>query len=250
MTAGAKLLTITGAAGRIGSFYRRHFGRRDGWELRLQDVREIPEADARQTQIGNLADLEVARRAVAGAHTVLHLAADPSPSADFHASLLERNIVATYNVFHAAAEAGVRRLIFASSINAVNAYPTSVQVHADKLARPGNVYGATKVWGEALASSFVAQKKIPSVIAVRIAGVTKREAITRDRHPHWLSFAVTEEDLCRLFDCCLDADPAIDFAVVHGESANRFLRMELESTRKLIGYEPKDDAFAIAESRE
>ena len=52
----------------------------------------------------DLADPEVARRAVAGATAVLHLAADPSPRADFYGSLLDRNVKAPYNVLQAAVE--------------------------------------------------------------------------------------------------------------------------------------------------
>ena len=249
MSDGEKLLVITGAAGRIGSFYRRHFGAREGWRLRLQDVRPIEDAGGWETQTGDLTDLDTARRAVAGAHSVLHLAADPSTRADFYESLLERNIKTTYNVFHAAAEAGAQRVIFASSINAVNAYPDAVQVHTNMLARPANVYGATKVWGEALASCFVAQHRLPSAIAVRIGGYTLREAIRADARPQHLAFTVTADDLSRLFDCCLAAGPEVTFAVVHGLSANRFVKMELDSTRRLVGYAPRDDAFAIAEAK-
>lgn len=241
-----RLLVITGAAGRIGSYYRRRFGERPGWRLRLQDIREIADAEG-ETQTSDLADLDAARRAVAGAHTVLHLAADPSPRADFYASLLDRNIKATYNIFHAAAEAGAQRVIFASSINAVNAYPEHLQVHTEMLARPANVYGATKVWGEALASVFVAQQKLPSAIAVRIGGYTNPDAIKPDARPYHLSFMVTQEDLSRLFDRLLDAGPEVGFAIVHGQSANRFVKMEVESTKALVGYDPQDDAFSIAE---
>jgi NAD+ dependent glucose-6-phosphate dehydrogenase len=244
---GERLLVVTGAAGRIGGCYRRHFGPRPGWRLRLQDIESVPEPGPWEVQTGDLADLDVARRAAAGAHTVLHLAADPSTGADFYGSLLERNIKATYNVFHAAAEAGARRLIFASSINAILGYPRETQVHPHMLARPANVYGATKVWGEALAATFVAQQKLPSAIAVRIGGVSTVEQVRRRRPSASLSFVVTEADLCRLFDCCLAAGPAVDFAVVHGTSRNRFLKLELEGTRRLVGYEPQDDAFAIAE---
>lgn len=244
---GERLLVLTGAAGRIGSFYRRHFGERPGWRLRLQDIEPVPEPGPWEVHTGDLADLAVARRVVQGAHTILHLAADPSPSADFYGSLLERNIKATYNVFHAAAEAQAQRLIFASSVNAILGYPRETQVHPHMLARPANVYGATKVWGEALAATFVSQQKLPSAIAVRIGGVSTVEQVRQGRSPAVLAFVVTEADLCRLFDCCLAAGPTVDFAIIHGTSRNRFLKMELEGTRRLVGYEPQDDAFAIAE---
>ncbi len=245
----SRLLTITGAAGRIGTFYRRHFGQRQGWRLRLQDIRPVENPGEWEAQVSDLADLDAARRAADGAHTILHLAADPSPRADFYGTLLDRNIKATYNVFHAAAEAGAQRVIFASSINAVNSYPDNVQIRATDQPRPGNVYGATKAWGEALAATFVGQRRLPSAIAVRIGGVTHRDAIKPDARPGMLSIVVTEEDLSHLFDCCLEAGPEVGYAVVHGQSANRFLRMEIESTRRLVGYDPKDDAFAIAESK-
>src|SRR5688500_162730 len=109
-TSDRPLLVITGAAGRIGSFYRRWLrapapspatsGAGDAggvdrrpWRVRLVDVREPTDVDPADEVLsgaaaGDLADLDVARRAVTGAHTVLHLAADPSPRADFYASLL------------------------------------------------------------------------------------------------------------------------------------------------------------------
>jgi hypothetical protein len=59
---------------------------------------------------------------------------------------------------------------------------------------------------------------------------------------------VTHGDLSHLFDCCLNGAPDVSFAVVNGISRNRHLRMDLESTRRLVGYEPQDDAFAIAEA--
>ncbi len=266
----SRLLVITGAAGRIGTFYRKHLkdegllGAAEGqWRLRLVDVRPPQETQPDDdVQVGeqdsNLADLEVARRAARGAHSVLHLAADPSPRADFYASLLDRNIKATYNVLHAAHELGVKRVVFASSVNAILGYPRDVQVRAEDVAWPGNVYGASKAWGEAICGAFVAQSEGRlSAIAVRIGGVTHRDQVrargpsggrTIDRGGEWQSITVTHDDLCRLFDCCLNGAPDVTFAVVNGISANRFLRMDLESTRRRIGYQPQDDAFALSEA--
>ena len=257
----ARLLVITGAAGRIGTFYRRHL-REEGmlgdgpqqWRLRLVDVRTPqdaePDDDVQAGEAdGNVADLEVTRRALRGAHSVLHLAADPSPRADFYASLLDRNVKATYNVLHAAHELGVRRVVFASSVNAINGYPEDRQVRAEDVAWPGNVYGASKAWGEAVCGAFVAQSNGQlSAIAVRIGGVTRKEQVRRDTRGGWHNIVVIEEDLSRLFDCCLNGAPDVRFAVVNGISANRHLRMDLESTRRLVGYQPQYDAFAMAES--
>ena len=259
----SKLLVITGAAGRIGTFYRRWLRERGAlgeadahWRLRLVDVR-TPETTEPGDEVvagegdGNLAELGVAQGVAHGAHTILHLAADPSPSADFYGSLLDRNIKATYNVLHAARESGVKRVVFASSVNAIGGYPRHVQVRAEDVAWPGNVYGASKAWGEAVCGAFVAQSEGKlSAIAVRIGGVTDRAQIGGERRRgQWYSITVTYEDLSRLFDRCIDGAPDVTFAVVNGISNNRYVRMDLESTMRKVGYEPQDDAFAIAEER-
>ncbi len=259
-TESGRLLVITGAAGRIGTFYRKHLqeqgllgGGQGQWRLRLADVRQPAEVRAEDEVIageadGNLAELAVAQRIAAGAHSILHLAADPSPSADFYASLLDRNIKATYNVLHAALEAGVKRVVFASSINAVNGYPAQYQVRAEDVAWPGNVYGASKAWGEAICGAFVARSEGKlSAIAVRIGGVTPRDELGGEQRKTWRNILVSYHDLSRLFDCCLNGAPDVTFTVVNGVSNNRHLRMDLESTRRKVGYQPEDDAFAAAE---
>ncbi|NDE76280.1 MAG: hypothetical protein EB039_09510, partial [Proteobacteria bacterium] len=62
------------------------------------------------------------------------------------------------------------------------------------------------------------------------------------------AFRVTYHDLARLFDACVNGAPDVTFAVVNGISNNRYLRMDLEETRQLVGYHPQDDAFALAEA--
>ena len=256
----APLLVVTGGAGRIATFYRRWLaGQEDGapasspWRIRLVDVRDSPGAMPGDEVIAgpdaDMADLANVERAVVGAHTVLHLAADPSPRADFYASLLDRNIKATYNVVHAAVGAGVKRVVFASSVNAINGYPSTRQARASDVAFPGNVYGASKAWGEAVCAAFVAQSGGSfSAIAIRIGGVTAREAVNLEVTPELQALRVTYHDLSRLFDKCLTGAPEVTFAVVNGVSNNRYLRMELEETRALTGYAPEDDAFALAEA--
>lgn len=64
-----------------------------------------------------------------------------------------------------------------------------------------------------------------------------------------MTFFISEADLCQLFDRCIET-PDIRFAIVHGLSNNRFNRMDLTSTRALLGYQPQDDAFAWIEASE
>src|SRR5919199_2620621 len=109
-------ILLTGAAGRIGSVFRQHAGAR--YRLRLADRRHTAIGDPGGHEIVALdaADLQACQAACAGMDVVIHLAADPSPAADFYGSLLDNNIKATYNIFRAAKDQGCRRVIYASSI--------------------------------------------------------------------------------------------------------------------------------------
>ncbi len=240
-------LLITGASGRIGSFYRRHLRERDhSYQLRLSDIKPPPEQADGEWQIGNLADPEFATSLVAGVDTIIHLGADPRPDADFYASLLDNNFKSTYNLYRAADAAGVKKVVYASSGQAVLGYQDEVQVHSGQAVQPMNMYGVSKCFGEATAACFAYAHQLPS-ICVRIGWVVAREEIAgrRDINPTDLARAVTEADICRMLDCCLVAN-GITYAIVHAISNNRFTFLDLSETRELLGYEPQDDAFALA----
>lgn len=236
---------VTGAAGRIGTAFRLHVG--DRYQLRLADkttdslnaIKQHPDE-----VVGfDLTDLDACQHACAGIGTVLHLGGDPSPEADFYASLLDNNVKATYNIFRAAVDQGCRRVIYASSLQTVEAYELDVQANENMRVRPGNVYGVTKCFGEALASRFADAEGLSS-IAVRIGFFAEPEELP-GQSARDLSAFVSPRDLSDLFVRCIET-PDIPFAIVAGISNNRFKRVDLASTRELLGYEPRDDAFALA----
>jgi hypothetical protein len=60
-----------------------------------------------------------------------------------------------------------------------------------------------------------------------------------------LDIALTYADLLRLFDAALAATH-VKFGMFHGISDNRFKRLDISDTRRILGYEPKDDAYVLA----
>ena len=236
-------LLITGAAGRIGSAFYEATG--DRYWVRLADLttENLRPRDGHEMIAHDVADLGQCRAACAGIDVVLHLAADPSPEADFYGSLLANNIQGTYNVFRAAKDAGVRRVVFASSIHAVAGHPTHRPVPVESLARPVTVYGASKCFGEAVAAYF-AQSEGLSAISIRI-GAYDAAWIHEDPTAETLAAYVSARDLNQLLTRALDAPPEVSFAVVHGISDNAVKRLSLDETRSLLGYAPQDDGFAI-----
>jgi nucleoside-diphosphate-sugar epimerase len=172
---------------------------------------------------------------------VLHLAANPSPSAKWD-ELLDSNIVGMYNMCVAAKSAGCRRLIYASSIHAVSGYPVDVQVKASDPPNPGDLYGVTKVFGEALCR-YMAEQEGLSCIAVRIGGFQPREWAEKEESLKYVDAWVSRRDLQQLLCRTIDVE-GVRFAVFNGISDNLFKRLDISAARELLGYEPKDDLTA------
>ncbi len=240
----ARSVLLTGAAGRIGSSFFAHAA--DRYHFRLADRRTESLAGAvdrgHEVIALDVADADACQEACRGIDTVIHLAADPSPRADFYGSLLENNIKGTYNIFRAAKDQGCMRVVFASSVHAVAGYPVDVQPQVESMVRPINMYGVTKCFGEAVAACFAYSEGLSS-IAIRI-GAYDADWMRKAPSAEDMSAFLSHRDMNHLLDRCVET-PDIPFAIVHGISNNRFKRLDITRTRELLGYEPRDDAFKI-----
>lgn len=54
---------------------------------------------------------------------------------------LQEFLFSLYNIFLAAKKAGVKRMIYASSIHAITGYPKDVQAKTTETPNPGDLYG-------------------------------------------------------------------------------------------------------------
>jgi len=233
---------VTGAAGRIGSYFARHSS--DNYALSLVDhPRRAGDLDKLAafgaTATAELDDLDRLKELFAGVDTVLHLAADPSPAATWD-SVRRNNITGAYHVFVAAKAAGCRRVVFASSIHAVSGYPDDVQVKTHDPVNPGDLYGVSKCFGEAL-GRYMAEQEGVSTICIRIGAFQPIEAARDKKGLRMLDAFVSRRDLNQLIHRCIDAE-RVRFAIVHGLSDNQFKRLDLSDTREMLGYDPVDDA--------
>lgn len=165
-------ILITGAGGRVATAFRQAMSDRYALRLAERDVNLLRDLQPGDEVISfNIADLDACRAACANIDTVLHLAADPSPDADFCGSLMDNNILGTFNIFRAAKDAGCRQVVFASSAQAVEGYPLDYQIRPDDAPKPKNLYGASKAFGEGIAAYFAHQEGL-SALSVRIANFT------------------------------------------------------------------------------
>lgn len=231
---------VTGAAGRIGTELSKALCE----DFRLRMMLRPGGSDAPELhKCGEvvevaLDDLDGLKKACEGIDVVVHLAGDPSPSAAW-SSLLDSNIVGTYNVLVAAKSAGCDKVILASSIHAVSGYPKDVQVKTTDPVNPGDLYGVSKCFLEALGRYFSTQEGLP-VIALRIAAFQPLDAA---RDPDGLAMMdafVSWRDLIALMRLCIE-DRRLQFAIFHGLSDNRFKRLDISDARELLGFSPQDD---------
>ena len=217
----------------------------DRYDLRLvdRDLARISDPGKHEALEANTADLAVCRELCQGIDTVVHLAADPSPRADFYESLLDNNFKSTYNIFRAAKDAGCRRVIIASSIQVIEGYPLDVQAKPESPVRPMNMYAVSKAYGEATAHYFAYAEGLSS-IAIRVGAYEGNRPDWQGADGRTLSAFVSRRDLSHLIDRCIETEN-VQFAIVHGISDNRFKRMDITSTRELVGYAPQDNAFDL-----
>lgn len=229
---------VTGASGRIGSKFVAGAGAVD---LVRADLHEGPSGRPGRFLALDVTDPAACRAACDGMDGVLHLAADPSPEADFREVVLPLNMVGTYNMVEAAMAVGVQRFVFASSVQAVEGYPLDHQPRESDAPRPTNDYGVGKAFGEALCAA-AALRSATTFVSVRIGHFGEErpgpDESLRNRMA-WLSV----RDAVQVLALALIA-PIEGHEVVHAISDNAAKRISLLRTRRLLGYQPVDDAFA------
>ena len=234
---------MTGAAGRIGSYFAEHS--HEKYDLRLMvcgDEEKIVDIEKfGEVRQCDLADLDGLNELCEGIDSVLHLAADHRIFAPWE-ELLPHNIVGCYHLFEAAKTQGCRRVIYASSVNAMNGSGFRNQVRSEDPINPGNLYGVSKCFGEALCRLYATQHEV-SGIALRIGAFQHPEVIRQHRSNFWTSVWVSPRDLQQLITCCID-DETLQFAIFNGLSNNRINGFDISDARQLVGYHPVDDAFA------
>jgi uronate dehydrogenase len=232
---------VTGAAGRIGTVLRGGLPER-GWAVRCLDV--VPIVDTRPGEehvVADVADLAAMVDATEGAAAVVHLAGHSGEST--WPVISRSQIEGTYCTLEAARQAGIDRVVLASSNHAVGFTPrpaSGLLREADAPPRPDTYYGVAKVTMEALGSLY-ADRYGMDVVCLRIGSQFPEPTTTRQLST-WLSPA----DTVSLVHAALTA-PSPGFAVVWGVSANTRNWWDLSAARAL-GYEPQDDAEVYAEA--
>jgi nucleoside-diphosphate-sugar epimerase len=205
-------IAVTGGTGLLGSHVMRRLSGRAS--LTAVDIRPPHEADRNLgTYVeASITDYEAMRRAFDGKDAVIHLAAIPNPREAAAGVTFNTNVQGAWTVLQAAEDAGVRRVVVASSdsvfglsFNPPDWPPQFLPVDETHPSRPTEFYSLSKKVTETIAESFAARKQL-QVLAIRPSHIVfprgypeiqKRGADVQNYH-FWAW--VAPEDVAQAFD--------------------------------------------------
>ena len=159
---------VTGGCGFIGNHLVRALLERGDDVRVLDDLSTGKRANidglSVEVLVEDLRDPEVCARACRGVDTIFHQAAVPSVarSVSDPERTFSVNVVGTHTLLLAAREAGVRRMVLASSSSVYGNQPT-LPKHEGLPPMPASPYAAQKLSAEMLARSFAASMGIEAV---------------------------------------------------------------------------------------
>ena len=251
MSAKPKVL-VTGASGLIGQLViNRLSDHYDFSGLSRRPLDGIPYTQA------SITDAEAVRAASVGMDMVLHLAAETQDYDDWD-KVVATTMGGTLNVFRAAQEAGVKRVVFASAGSTMLGYQfdpasTYAQLADNKLqrmpaearmilhtdpARPADFYSVGKLFGEHTGRLF-SDRYGMSVLVIRVGAVLPDDKPTIVRElPGYLS----HRDLVNIIDKTMSAPMSLRYDIFHAVSNNARRWRDIDHSRKVLGWEPLDSS--------
>jgi nucleoside-diphosphate-sugar epimerase len=111
-------ILITGGLGRVGKVVTERLVQK-GDDVRVIGIEADPHMQGIEYVTCDILDYAHVREQVKGIDAIIHLAAIPSPRSNPGQETFQVNAAGTFNVFEAAADEGIKRIVQASSINAV-----------------------------------------------------------------------------------------------------------------------------------
>ena len=231
-----KKLVLTGAAGRLGSYLREPLSKLADNLVSSDIADDLGTLYEGETYVrADLTKLDEMTALLEGADMVVHFGAYGDEGT--FDTIVGPNIIGAYNVWEAAYQNGVRRVVYASSIHAVGMHPKSEFIGTDAPHRPDTFYGLAKCFSEDLASMYWDKRGVESVCMRILSCAQVNNARSLGS---WLSY----DDLIHLVEQSINT-PTTDFTVVYGVSNND--RAPVDNAKaSFLGYRPKDNAEQFA----
>jgi nucleoside-diphosphate-sugar epimerase len=231
---------VTGASGAIGFFACA------GLEGRGHYVRGYDRGPSRRSGehvVGELGDVAKLKSAMQDIDVVVHLAAT-ADTADFVTDLVPNNIIGTHHVFEAAVAAGVKRVVYASTLRVVGGlgwHAREKPITVEDGLHPHDYYSLTKCCGELMGQIFARSGKL-SVICARCGWLVRNreEAARMQSMEPAQRVYLSHRDGAQFFWRAVEVEN-VKFAQLFVTSKNRGRGvLDLTAANELLGYEPED----------
>ncbi|TYT60805.1 NAD-dependent epimerase/dehydratase family protein [Natrialba swarupiae] len=253
-------VAITGASGTVGREAIAAFSDRD----ETLTLFSHSETEGLETTPVDITERQAVFDALEGQDVVIHLAANPDPRAEWD-TVSGPNVEGLYNVYAAAVENDLERIVFASSNHAVNMENTVSPIRPESTVAnpevvrpddppdPDTYYGVTKAFGEAM-GAYYANRHGLDVVSLRIGWLLTRDELREecaDRdgageryvRAMWLS----PEDCRRVVEAAATHSLRRTPLIAHGISDNAERFLSLSETMLELGYRPQDDSQTVLE---
>ena len=232
-----KTILITGAAGSVATGIRPLLSPHFDHVILTDVVVPFDMLDNESFQQADLGDISAMKMVCEGADAILHLgAASRNGSYD---ELKGPNLDGANNLFVAALEAGVDRVVFASTLHTHGFYSHREWFDEASPPRPDSIYAGSKLFGEAMAQIY-AQKHGLHVAVLRIGAFAEDPFGVEPGN--WIG----SQDLA---DLCLISltHPDIQFEVFHGVADYKGSPLGRSRAAK-FGFAPKTSPESYADA--
>jgi nucleoside-diphosphate-sugar epimerase len=266
-------ILVTGGSGKGGRWVVRDLRERGHDVLNVDLVHDgSPHG---QCVVADLTDLGQCHELLARADALVHFAAIPAPKMRPAGETFRNNALSTYNVFSAAVERGVGRVVWASSETVLglpfDEPPAFVPIDESHPPRPETSYALSKLVGETMAEQFSRRTGIP-FLGLRISNIMEppdyerfnswqddaqvrrrnlwsyvdaRDVAQAVRRALEVELRGAEVAIVAAADNCMRRDSADLLAEVYPgvplrrPVTGRETLMAIDRARELIGYEPE-----------
>lgn len=166
-------IVVTGASGRAGRAVVEDL-LEHGYSVRAIDLKPLEMEGLQESLRADLTDLGQTVEVLKGARAVVHLANIPAPGLYAPGRTFAENMVMNYNVFSAAVDMGLERVVWASSETTLglpfDTPPRYAPVDEAHYPFPESTYALSKVASETVAAEFSRWSGIPFV-ALRFSNI-------------------------------------------------------------------------------
>ncbi len=236
-----KRVLITGAAGNIGTTLWKAWEEHNTYDLTLCDLR-LPTSNVSRAELADVRDYQRMTELCQNQDILVHLAYVPQKHLGKEEGEVS-DIGATMLLFEAAREAGITKIVLASTnhVTGVNERQMPARLSTGDQFRPDSWYGAMKGMAE-VAGRYLSGNCDMSFISIRIGSYSGRDTARSLRD---CSTLLTPRDCVQLFTLAVDYAGPERYLITYGTSGNygthQLSFLDISVAVDVLGYKPQDN---------